>query len=79
MRTPSAKAKSSQGLQCLITTTKRLWRQYYLTYDQARYMAKEVRCALTLENGLSNESGWSLDSPGTRSADSLPMRIACKA
>jgi integrase/recombinase XerD len=48
MRTPSAKAKSPQELTSLIAATKKLWRQYHLTYDQARYVAKEVRRALAL-------------------------------
>jgi integrase/recombinase XerD len=48
MRTPSAKAKSPQDLTTLIAATKKLWRQYHLTYDQARYVAKEVRRALAL-------------------------------
>jgi hypothetical protein len=26
-----------------------MWRQYYLTYDQTHYVAKEVRRALTIE------------------------------
>ena len=49
MRTPSEKAKSIPCLKTVITATTNLWRQHYLTYDQARYVAKEVRCALTLE------------------------------
>jgi integrase/recombinase XerD len=49
MRTPSAKAKSEEGLKSLIAATTKLWRSYHLTYDQARYVAKEVRRALTLE------------------------------
>lgn len=49
MRTPSAKTKSSQGLRSVINATKKLWRQYHLTYDQTRYVAKEVRHALAVE------------------------------
>ncbi len=49
MRTPSAKAKPHDGLQSLISATTKLWRSQHLTYDQARYVAKEVRRALTLE------------------------------
>jgi integrase/recombinase XerD len=49
MRTPSAKANSDSGLQSVITATKKLWRQHHLTYDQARYVAKEVRRALAIE------------------------------
>jgi integrase/recombinase XerD len=49
MRTPSANAKLGEGLTSLITTTTKLWRSHHLTYDQARYVAKEVRRALALE------------------------------
>ncbi len=49
MRTPSVKAKSPQGLRSVINATKKLWRQYHLTYDQTRYVAKEVRHALAVE------------------------------
>jgi integrase/recombinase XerD len=49
MRTPSAKAKSPQGLRSVINATKKRWRQHHLTYDQARYVAKEVRRALAIE------------------------------
>lgn len=49
MRTPSVKAKPNDGLQSLISATTKLWRSQHLTYDQARYVAKEVRRALTLE------------------------------
>ena len=54
MRTPSAKAKSSKSihsdpLKPLITATVKLWHRHHLTYDQARYMAREVRKALKIE------------------------------
>jgi integrase/recombinase XerD len=49
MRTPSANAKSDTGLKSLIAATTKLWRSHHLTYDQARYVAKEVRRALVLE------------------------------
>src|SRR6266850_8431760 len=49
MRTPSPKAKSPQGLRSVINATKKLWRQHHLTYDQTRYVAKEVRHALAIE------------------------------
>jgi integrase/recombinase XerD len=49
MRTPSAKAKESKPLQGLIAATAKLWRRHHLTYDQARYVAKEVRRALLLQ------------------------------
>ena len=45
MRTPSENAKS---LKTVIAATTKLWRSHHLTYDQARYVAKEVRRALTL-------------------------------
>jgi integrase/recombinase XerD len=49
MRTTSAKAKLSSSLLPVIAATKKLWRQYHLTYDQTHYVAKEVRRALTIE------------------------------
>jgi integrase/recombinase XerD len=45
MRTPYAKTKSTP-LDIVITETRKLWRKYHLTYDQTRYVAKEVRRAL---------------------------------
>jgi integrase/recombinase XerD len=49
MRTPSANAKSDDSLTSLIAAIAKLWRSHHLTYDQARYVAKEVRRALALE------------------------------
>jgi integrase/recombinase XerD len=49
MRTPSAKAKSANGLKELIAATTKLWRKHHLTYDQARYVSKEVRKALGIQ------------------------------
>jgi integrase/recombinase XerD len=49
MRTTSAKAKLSSNLLPVIAATKKLWRQYHLTYDQTHYVAKEVRRALAIE------------------------------
>jgi site-specific recombinase XerD len=49
MRTPSANAKSLSSLKPVIAATQKLWRQHHLTYDQARYVAKEVRRTLRLE------------------------------
>src|SRR5687767_5690366 len=49
MRTPSAKAKPTLSLRSVINATKKLWRQYHLTYDQTRYVAQEVRQALAVE------------------------------
>jgi len=48
MRTPSVKTKPGLSLKLLITTTAKLWRKYHLTYDQARYVAKEVRKSLAI-------------------------------
>jgi len=57
MRTPSRKAKSkkklskapgSLPLKGLIAATIKLWRKSHLTYDQARYVAKEARAALSI-------------------------------
>jgi integrase/recombinase XerD len=49
MRTTSVKATSSSPLFPVIAATKKLWRQYHLTYDQTHYVAKEVRRALAIE------------------------------
>jgi integrase/recombinase XerD len=49
MRTTSAKAKASPSLIPVIDATKKLWRQYHLTYDQTHYVAKAVRHALAIE------------------------------
>src|SRR4029434_6171458 len=54
MRTPSAKTKSAQ-LQMVITDTLKLWRRYHLTYDQTRYVAKEVRRALAIARTLARQ------------------------
>jgi integrase/recombinase XerD len=57
MRTPSRKAKSDKkqskapqpvSLKGLIGATVKLWRKHHLTYDQARYVAKEARAALSI-------------------------------
>ena len=55
MRTPSAKAKSSNSLKALISTTTKLWRKHHLTYDQARYVSKEVRKALGIERVMTRK------------------------
>ena len=47
MRTPFAKTKSER-LQTVITDTLKLWRRHHLTYDQTRYVVKEVRRALAI-------------------------------
>jgi integrase/recombinase XerD len=49
MRTPSRKAKTENNLKALISATTKLWRKHHLTYDQARYVSKEVRRALGIE------------------------------
>lgn len=49
MRTQSQKAKSDPDLQAVIKATEKLWRRHHLTYDQTRYVAKEVRRALEME------------------------------
>jgi integrase/recombinase XerD len=49
MRTQSQKAKSDPDLQVVIKATEKLWRRHHLTYDQTRYVAKEVRRALEIE------------------------------
>ncbi len=49
MRTPSQEAKSNPDLHAVIKATEKLWRRHHLTYDQTRYVAKEVRRALEIE------------------------------
>ncbi len=65
MRAPKRKAKTAARawaetgrvpypagageLKKLIHTTARLWRRHHLSYDQARYVAKEVRRRLEIE------------------------------
>ncbi len=49
MRAPSVKTKSPSSLKPLITATTKLWRKHHLTYDQARYVAKEVRKVLDVK------------------------------
>ena len=60
MRTPSTKTKPvgkpkaarpanrPDGLKELIAATAKLWRKSHLTYDQSRYVSKEVRKRLNL-------------------------------
>ena len=57
MRIHSGKAKSSPSLLPVIAATKRLWRQYHLTYDQTYYVAKAVRRALAIERSKSRRRG----------------------
>jgi len=49
MRTPPQKAKSDADLQAIIRATLKLWRRHHLSYDQTRYVARQVRHALELE------------------------------
>jgi integrase/recombinase XerD len=69
MRTQSQKAKSDSDLQAVIKATEKLWRRHHLTYDQTRYVAKEVRRALEVQRPpsrvrvierLSQEEEWRL-------------------
>jgi hypothetical protein len=46
MPTSFVTTKSHQRLTPVIAATRKLWRQHHLTYDQACYVAKEVRRAL---------------------------------
>src|SRR4051812_46124894 len=57
MRTPFRKTKSKKkpdeavqpvSLKGLIAATVKLWRKHHLSYDQARYVAKEARAALRI-------------------------------
>ena len=49
MRTLSVTTKSVTHLKVLIRTTTKLWKKYHLTYDQARYVTKEVRKTLGVQ------------------------------
>ncbi len=49
LRTPSKKTKSNSDFKSVIADTKKLWRKHHLSYDQARYVSKEVRGALSIE------------------------------
>ncbi len=51
MRTPSAKTQSAP-LDTVMTDTLKLWRRHHLTYDQTRYVAKEVRRAMAIARPL---------------------------
>jgi YD repeat-containing protein len=44
------KSEIPPGLKTVIAATTQLWRQHRLTYDQARYVGKEVRRALALDS-----------------------------
>jgi integrase/recombinase XerD len=45
----TADAENSKPLKELIAATTKLWRKYHLTYDQARYVGKEVRRSLDIK------------------------------
>ena len=49
MRTQSQNAKLDPDLQAVIKATEKLWRRHHLTYDQTRYVTKEVRRALEVQ------------------------------
>jgi integrase/recombinase XerD len=49
VHTHSVKTKSPLDLKSVVAATKKLRRQYHLTYDQTHYVAKEVRRALAIE------------------------------
>ncbi len=49
MRTPSRRAKPQDSLKAVISATTKLWRKHHLSYDQARYVSKEVRRSLGIE------------------------------
>ena len=52
MRTPAQKAKLEPDVQAVIQAPQKLWRRHHLSYDQTRYVAKEVRRALELAQEL---------------------------
>jgi len=54
MRTPSVKTQSAP-LDTVITDTLKLWRRHHLTYDQTRYVAKEVRRAMAIARPLTRQ------------------------
>jgi hypothetical protein len=55
MPTSFVATKSHQRLTPVIAATRKLWRQHHLTYDQACYVAKEVRRALALARPKAGE------------------------
>ncbi len=55
MRTTFPNTKSLPRLLPVIAATKKLWRQYHLTYDQTHYVAKAVRRALVIERPKSRK------------------------
>jgi integrase/recombinase XerD len=59
MRTPSGKTKQDADLTAVIAATKKLWRQHHLSYDQCRYVAKEVRQALQIARPTTRK--WVVD------------------
>jgi integrase/recombinase XerD len=55
MPTSFVTTKSHQRLTPVIAATRKLWRQHHLAYDQACYVAKEVRRALALARPKAGE------------------------
>ncbi len=45
----NVKAGEATELKELISATVKLWRKYHLTYDQAGYVGKEIRCELKIK------------------------------
>ena len=45
----SKKTQDNSELKELIAATVKLWRKHHLTYDQAGYVGKEVRCELKIK------------------------------
>jgi integrase/recombinase XerD len=44
------------SLKQLISATTKLWRKYHLTYDQARYVGKEVRRELSIKRAKNRKT-----------------------
>jgi integrase/recombinase XerD len=55
MRTPSANTHLESDLQAVIAATRKLWQRYHLTYDQTRYVAKEVRRTLAIKRPITRK------------------------
>lgn len=47
---------SDKSLKELISATAKLWRKYHLTYDQARYIGKEVRRELSIRRAKTRKT-----------------------
>src|SRR2546428_4691978 len=66
MRTPSAKAKPAPSLRSVINATKKLWRQYHLSYDQHA-------------TGADHQAGISASPPALCADDTARTRDADRA